>query len=97
VINGGVQMDFASVGGDVRISTTNGGIRIELPTDAKATLDINCVNGGIDIDERFAVQASDVSRRRVSGTMNGGGPRVSAQSVNGGIRIRTRGAAPETQ
>ena len=91
-VNGGVQMDFASIAGDVRVSTTNGGVRIDLPADAKATLDATCVNGGIDVDEQLTVQASETSRRRLSGTLNGGGPRISAQTVNGGIRIRTRGS-----
>jgi len=31
------------------------------------------------------------SRCRVSATLNGGGPRISAATVNGGIRIRARG------
>jgi hypothetical protein len=91
VVNGGVQMDFTSLGGDVRLSTTNGGVRIDLPPDAKATVDATCVNGGIEVDERFKVQASEASRRRVIGMLNGGGPRISANTVNGGIRIRMRG------
>lgn len=89
-VNGGVQIDLASVGGDVRVSTTNGGVRVELPSDAKATLDATCVNGGIDLDEGLGVQTSEVSRRRVAGTLNGGGPRIVAQTVNGGIRILQR-------
>src|SRR5688572_8637825 len=90
VVNGGIQLDFTSIGGEVRASTTNGGVRIDLPADAKATLDATCVNGGIDVDERLTVQASETSRRRLIATMNGGGPRIAAQTVNGGIRIRTR-------
>lgn len=97
VVNGGVQLDFTSVGGDVRVSTTNGGVRIDVPAGVKATLDATCVNGGIDVDERLMLQAAETSRRRVTGTLNGGGPRISAQTVNGGIRIRTRGATPETE
>ena len=89
--NGGVQLDFAAVRGDVKISTTNGGVRLQLPVDAKATIDATCINGGIDVDEEFRLQKSESSRRRLTGALNGGGPRVATTTVNGEIRIRTRG------
>ena len=95
VVNGGVQLDFASIDGDVSASTTNGGVRIDLPSDAKAILEATCVNGGIDVDDRLALQVSESSRRRVLATLNGGGPRISASTVNGGIRIRVRESTPE--
>ncbi len=90
--NGGVQADLSSVSGDVTLATTNGGVRLDLPTDVKANLDAACVNGGISIDDQFKVNTQGGnSRCRVSAALNGGGPRVSAATVNGGIRIRARG------
>ena len=93
--NGGVQLDFAAVGGDIQVSTTNGGIRLGLPGGVKATLDASCVNGEITVDDELMLQASENSRRRLSGTFNGGGPRIAASTVNGGIRIRPRETRPE--
>ena len=90
VTNGGVQLDLAAVGGDVHISTTNGGVRLSLPVGLKATLDATCVNGGIDVDEGLMLQESEESPRRLAGTFNGGGPKISLATVNGGIRIRDR-------
>ena len=91
--NGGVQADLSSISGDVTLATTNGGIRLDLPLDVKANLDVACVNGGINIDDQFKLGAgSGDSRCRVSVVLNGGGPRVSAATVNGGIRIRARGS-----
>ena len=95
VTNGGVQLDLAAVGGDVQVSTTNGGVRLALPVGLKATLDANCVNGGIDVDEELMLQASESSRRRLAGTFNGGGPRIAASTVNGGIRVRARESKPD--
>lgn len=92
VVNGGVQLGLAALRGDVHVSTTNGGVRLDLPRDVRAALDATCVNGGIDVDEDFMLQASTSSRRRLAGTINGGGPRISASTVNGGIRIRAGGA-----
>ena len=88
--NGGVQLDFAAINGDVRVSTTNGGVRLQFPPTVKASLEASCVNGGINVDDEFTVEASESSSRRLTGTLNGGGPRVAATTVNGGIRIRTR-------
>lgn len=83
--NGGVQIEMASVTGEVELETTNGGIRLQLPPDAKANLEATCINGGISVSD-LPVQGEQ-TRRRVSGTINGGGPRVVAETVNGGIRI----------
>ena len=90
-VNGGIRVEMASVTGDVEVSITNGGIRLELPIDTRATLDASCVNGGVRVDDDLKMQASEVSRRRVAGTLNGGGPKIVASTVNGGINISARG------
>jgi DUF4097 and DUF4098 domain-containing protein YvlB len=92
--NGGVQIEMASVTGDVELETTNGGIRLQLPRDAKANLEANCTNGGISVSD-LPFQGEQ-NRRRVVGTLNGGGPRVVAETVNGGVRISGIGAAAQT-
>jgi hypothetical protein len=85
--NGGVEIEMAAVTGELELETTNGGIRLQLPGSIKANLDARCVNGGISVSG-FEVQGEQ-SRRRVSGAINGGGPRISAETTNGGIRIST--------
>jgi DUF4097 and DUF4098 domain-containing protein YvlB len=90
--NGGVQLDFADVRADVRVATTNGGVRLQLPADVKAAVEASCVNGGIDVDDGFGLQISESSNRRLRAALNGGGPRIAASTVNGGVRIRTRAA-----
>ena len=90
--NGGVEIDMAAVTGDIELGTTNGGIRLRLPEDTKATLEARCTNGGISVDEGLSIQVSEKSRRRFSGSMNGGGPKVSIETTNGGIRIAPSGS-----
>jgi len=90
-VNGGIRVEMASVTGDVEVSVTNGGVRLELPADVKGTLSASCVNGGISVDDDLRLQASESSRRQVTGTINGGGPRIVASTVNGGISITARG------
>jgi DUF4097 and DUF4098 domain-containing protein YvlB len=92
--NGGVQIEMASVTDEVELATTNGGIRLQLPRDAKANLDARCVNGGIGVSD-FDVDGEQ-TRRRVNGTINGGGPRISVETTNGGVRISSSGERSES-
>jgi hypothetical protein len=96
-VNGGIRIEMAAVTADVELSLTNGGIRLELPPNAKVSLDATCINGGISLDDDLRLDPIENSReherfgderRRVAGTLNGGGPRVAISTVNGGIRIR---------
>jgi hypothetical protein len=89
-INGGIRLEMVSVTDDIEASSTNGGVRLELPPDTRATLDAHCVNGGITVDSELAVDAVDKSRRAFTGALNGGGSRIAAATVNGGIRILAR-------
>ena len=89
--NGGVQIEMAAVTGAIDLETTNGGIRLQLPHDVKANLEARCVNGGISVSG-FDLQGES-TRRRVSGAINGGGPQVSVETTNGGVRISAAGTS----
>ena len=82
----------SSITGDVDVQTANGAIRLGLPADARATLNARCINGGVSLDYRLPLHVTEMSRRRVAGTFNGGGPRISASTINGAIRVVARGA-----
>jgi hypothetical protein len=90
--NGGIRVAMASLTHNLEVSTTNGGIRLEVPEDIQATLNARCVNGAISVDERLPIEATERSRRQVTGTINGGGPKIIASTVNGRIRINAPGA-----
>lgn len=89
--NGGVEVDLADVADSgVKLGCTNGGIRLRLPTTAKATISARITNGGIDTDGINVETSGEVSRRRLEGRLNGGGPRIELEGTNGGIRIAAR-------
>lgn len=95
--NGGVEIEMAAVTGDIDLETTNGGIRLRLPHDAKASIEARCVNGGIGVDEGgWTLSETEKSRRHFRGTLNGGGPRVTVETTNGGINIAPSGGPRET-
>jgi DUF4097 and DUF4098 domain-containing protein YvlB len=89
-VNGGVEIDLTRVperGG--KFECVNGGITVRLPADAKADISARVANGGIDVD-RLSIETTEKSRRRLEGRLNGGGPRLEFEGVNGGIEISPR-------
>jgi hypothetical protein len=83
-VNGGVDIGFASVTADVSVETTNGGVTVRLPADAKAVLLGRTTNGGLNVDG-LQVEEVERSRRRLEARLNGGGQRIEAETTNGGI------------
>jgi hypothetical protein len=92
--NGGlhVELDGRSWDGEgLDVQTTNGGVRIQVPSDYSALLETGTVNGGIDID--FPVLVHGRIGRRLTTTLGEGGPTVRAVTTNGGVRIVRSGSA----
>jgi len=86
--NGEIKIQMASMGGDgVSLETTNGSIDLKLPANVKATLAARCVNGGISVTDIPFEKSGEGSRRKLDGTINGGGPALNLETVNGRIRV----------
>ena len=94
--NGGVVVDLAELTGKVSLQSTNGGVELTLPDDVKADLSASCTNGGINVSG-LKMETSESSRRRVEGTLNGGGLLIDVRTTNGGIRVRARSSATEAR
>lgn len=88
-VNGSIhgEMGRADWSDTLEMATVNGSITLTLPaglnTDVKATT----VNGDITSDFPMTVTGR-VSRRKVEGTIGGGGRLLSLDSVNGSITLR---------
>jgi DUF4097 and DUF4098 domain-containing protein YvlB len=88
--NGGMDIDMAQLGeGGARLECTNGGIRLRLPPDAKASISATVTNGGIDTGG-LTLETTESTRRRLEARLNGGGPQIRIEGTNGGIRIGSR-------
>src|SRR5262245_22316548 len=93
-VNGGIELEL---GGPLRATDTvqldsvNGGVAPGLVPESKATISARCVNGGVHVDGldiSKEEQCNDFERkRRLSGTMNGGGARVEMSTTNGGVHL----------
>src|SRR3954469_1485238 len=89
--NGGLDIDLAKMPeGGVKLDCTNGGIKVRLPREAKATISASITNGGIDTENLAIDGSGERNRRHLEGRLNGGGPRLEAEGVNGGIKLIAR-------
>ena len=72
--------------GDWEIHTGSGGIRVRLPNDAKFELMARTSSGNVSTDFPITIQGT-VNRRELSGSVNGGGPRLDLHTGSGSIHI----------
>jgi Putative adhesin len=87
--NGTIKVDLTSVGeAGTELETTNGSIEVRLSDAAKATVVARCVNGGISVDGLAFEKSGENTRRKLDGRLNGGGPTIRVDTVNGAIRFR---------
>lgn len=93
-VNGSISLELAALSPQgARIETVNGSVGVKLPTTASADVSVRTVNGGIAVDGFGKVDEAERRRRHFDGKLNGGGPRLRVETVNGGVTVRGRDAA----
>ncbi len=86
--NGEVDLDYSALGsGGITADTTNGGVIIRLDRSVKARVNARVTNGGISADN-LPIEMSESSRKRMIGTLNGGGPEIRLETTNGAVVLR---------
>jgi len=73
----------------LQFETVNGSITLDLPEGLSTAVEASTVNGSISTDFPLTVQGR-FSRRRLTGTIGGGGRTMELETVNGGISLRKR-------
>ncbi|HWA28938.1 MAG TPA: hypothetical protein VG734_25020 [Lacunisphaera sp.] len=86
-VNGSLRVAYAALpaSGNIGLETVNGSCKLLVPPGAAFDLSAETVNGHISCDFPITLQKS--GRRELRGPVNGGGPRVSLESVNGGLSV----------
>jgi hypothetical protein len=95
--NGGITLKLAGNAWDgesCELSTTNGGISVDVPANYSARFSASTTNGGL----KSELPNSKVERGRWTGgsleaAAGSGGALIKATTTNGGVTIRQRGAA----
>lgn len=89
--NGGLDIDMSAVPeGGVKLDFVNGGLKMRMPREAKATISASIANGGIDKGDLPIETSGESTKRRLEGRMNGGGARIQIGGTNGGITLAGR-------
>jgi DUF4097 and DUF4098 domain-containing protein YvlB len=85
--NGAIEADLTGLPADseLHLSTTNGGISIRLPRDARLSIDAGTTNGRVRSD--LPIEGGQPGKHSLKGDLNGGGGRLSAHTTNGSIEI----------
>lgn len=92
-VNGSIDLSLDQVPRQgATIETVNGSVELTIPAATAATLAVRTVNGGISVDGFTRVDERERRRRRYDGALNGGGPDLRVETVNGSVTIRGQGA-----
>ena len=88
-VNGGIEIGLVGLDGDSKITTVNGPATLIVAAGVGAELEAEAVNGGVVTQDDLAITESDRTPRRVAGRLNKGGPKITVQTTNGGVRVGT--------
>jgi len=86
--NGGIDVELDGTtwsGSGLDVETSNGGVKLAIPTGYNAHLETGTVNGNISIDFPVTVQGS--IGKTFSTDLGSGGPTVRVKTSNGGVKI----------
>jgi hypothetical protein len=89
--NGSIIAEFrAAADGDCVFSTTNGGITVVVPESTQADVAATTKNGAVKTDFVALVDESEDRwrRKKLRGSINGGGNQLTLETVNGSIQLR---------
>ena len=88
-VNGSIhgEMGRADWSNTLEMATVNGSITLTLPNGLNTDVKASTVNGDISTDFPMTISGR-ISRRRIEGTIGGGGRLLSLDSVNGSITLK---------
>ena len=92
-VNGSIDLSLDLVPRQgATIETVNGSVELTIPAATAATLSVRTVNGAISVNGFTQVDERERRRRRYDGDLNGGGPDLRVETVNGSVTLRGQGA-----
>ena len=84
---GGIRASIsAPINGDIKLETSAGNIDLSIPPNAGLNIDANTSVG--EVVSRLPIEATDVHRQHLRGTLNGGGKSVRLGTLAGNITIK---------
>jgi hypothetical protein len=89
--NGGIKVELEGStwdGQGLDVSTSNGGVTLQIPENYSARLEAGTVNGGLNIDFPLSVQGR--LNRSIATDLGSGGPTIKVTTNNGGVKIQRK-------
>jgi len=80
-------MDALPGGDDLKFSTVNGSVSVEVPSDFSGELEMETVNGSLTTDFPLTVSGK-INPKHIHAKIGNGGRRVEMSTVNGSIHLR---------
>ena len=85
-VNGGIRAELLNTRGRLKLETVNGSVDLMVPREIQADVQVSTVNGRIESD--LPLVGSEIGRRSLRGSINGGGGiPIRISTVNGSVRI----------
>ncbi len=88
--NGGVKVELGGTrwdGAGLDVTTTNGGVKMDIPRSYSARLDAGTVNGHLDID--YPATVTGKISKEMTLNLGAGGAPIRVRTTNGGFAIKT--------
>ena len=73
--------------GNWKLSAASGDVRVQLPSEQGFTIDASTASGDFDVAGPLTVQGK-IEKRRIQGTVRGGGPTLQLSTASGDIAVR---------
>lgn len=86
--NGSIRVGFIQIPGEDEISfkTTNGSVKLYLPSDYTGKVDLKTINGEIETDFPLKME-SEWSLKHIKGLIGSGGGEIQCSTTNGDIHL----------
>lgn len=84
--NGRINAEILSIRGDVRVSSSNGSIRLNIAPDLNADIEASTSNGSVTLHD-LEVTVSRTTRTSLEGRLGSGGSTIRVTTSNGSIDL----------
>jgi len=89
-VNGSIKVSYSSLAKDldsISLDTVNGSIKLHLPENIDADVEIETMHGSIKNDFGLSADKNMFSGKNLQGTIGSGDVSISIESVNGGVKL----------